>query len=345
MREKRIKVAGVGVYHCMSRTVAGERLFDVHAKSAFLLLIRKAAAFCGVELLAYCVMDNHFHVLVRVDPRGVENLTRRELLRRYRAFFKETLTVDYPSPDQLEEWFNADTEEARRWEVRIRQRMGDVSEFMKTLKQHFTTWFNKTHQRYGTLWSERFRSVLVEDTPYARLTVAAYIELNPVRAGIVGSPADSPWTSFGQAVRGDAAARDGIARVVGPETDGEWDTAYPAYRRLLGEEFHAENASTVASTQRCAEESASPAETGETVVAESALSTVLRNPSSKGLFSSGGVVGSPAFVEEVAQSRVLSSVGSSPPVAPSPQSRGVAVKLPSTETMPLVRWRRPRHLN
>ena len=64
-------------------------------------------------------------------------------------------------------------------------RMGDVSEFMKELKQRFSKWFNKERNRFGTLWAERFKSVLVEDQPGAVQVVAAYVDLNPVRAGLV----------------------------------------------------------------------------------------------------------------------------------------------------------------
>lgn len=58
--------------------------------------------------------------------------------------------------------------------------MHDLSEFMKTVLQRFTLWFNRTHQRTGTLWEEGFKSVIVESGTAAR-TMAAYIDLNPVR--------------------------------------------------------------------------------------------------------------------------------------------------------------------
>ena len=62
--------------------------------------------------------------------------------------------------------------------------MGDVSIFMKELKQRFSIWYNRSHGRFGTLWAERFRSVVVEGRPFALQTVAAYIDLNPVRANL-----------------------------------------------------------------------------------------------------------------------------------------------------------------
>ena len=87
-------------------------------------------------------------------------------------------------------------------------RMWDLSQFMKVLKQRFTQWFNKRHGRRGTLWEDRFKSVLVEDGYTARV-MSAYIDLNPLRAGIVNDPARYRWSSYGAAVAGDRLARGG----------------------------------------------------------------------------------------------------------------------------------------
>ena len=77
---------------------------------------------------------------------------------------------------------------------------------MKPLKQCFTRWFNREQDRRGTLWEERFKSVLVEDGHAARV-MAAYIDLNPVRAGMVEHPKDYRWSSYGEAVGGKQRAR------------------------------------------------------------------------------------------------------------------------------------------
>ena len=91
----------------------------------------------------------------------------------------------------------------RREEIRSRYtgRMHDLGGFMKSLLERFTKWFNRTHSRSGTLWGDRFKSVIVESGVAAR-TMAAYIDLNPVRAGMVQDPADYRWSSYGEAVVG-----------------------------------------------------------------------------------------------------------------------------------------------
>ena len=77
----------------------------------------------------------------------------------------------------------------------------------------FTIWWNKKHAKRGNLWEDKFKSVLVEDGHAARM-VAGYIELNPVRAGIVKSPEDYRWSGWGEAVAGKKQARQGIQQVM-----------------------------------------------------------------------------------------------------------------------------------
>ena len=68
-----------------------------------------------------------------------------------------------------------------------RRRMNDISIFIKELKGRFAQWFNRRHGRYGALWAERFKSLLLEGGQ-AVATVAAYIDLNPVRAALCRGP-------------------------------------------------------------------------------------------------------------------------------------------------------------
>jgi putative transposase len=77
---------------------------------------------------------------------------------------------------------------------------------MKTLKQRFSVWYNRNHRRYGTLWADRFKSVLVEGSGNPLQTMAAYIDLNPVRAGIVEDPKEYRFSGYAEAVAEDGAA-------------------------------------------------------------------------------------------------------------------------------------------
>ena len=105
------------------------------------------------------------------------------------------------------------TEEGQVIRRDLIRRMYDVSWMMKTLKQRFSLWFNKSRDRFGPLWSERFKSVLVEGDRWALQTVAAYIDLNAVRAGLVKDPKDYRFCGYGEAVVGSDVARSGLALI------------------------------------------------------------------------------------------------------------------------------------
>ena len=230
MRMKRLKMEeGTAVYHCMSRTVGGEHLLGVHEKETLRKMLWQVAGFCGVEVLAYCIMSNHFHVLVRVPV--VSALPRDEILRRYTILYGASRSNFHPSVGVMEGVLaKEDDSLSKDWVERLLARMGNVSEFMKTLKQRFTMWFNSTHGRFGTIWAERFKSVLVEDCPDMLRVVAAYIDLNPVRAGLAQDPADYRWSSYAEAVGGNSKAQEGIASVVGAL---QWKKALPLYRMIV----------------------------------------------------------------------------------------------------------------
>ena len=112
----------------------------------------------------------------------------------------------------------------------VQNRIFDLSKFVKEMKFKFSVWFNKQHGRRGTLWEERFRSVLLENGEAVRFC-AAYIDLNPVRAGLCENPEDYRWCSYGAALAGDKASRKGLARAWGRQ---RWsDTVAREYRVLL----------------------------------------------------------------------------------------------------------------
>ena len=117
---------------------------------------------------------------------------------------------------------------AEEFMAKYTRRMYDLSEFMKGLKQRFTQWYNGTHDRRGTLWEGRFKSVLVQNG-YASRVMAAYIDLNPIRAGMVSMPEDYKWCSYGEAMRskGHQKARAGLCRVLASADAFEQQTNLP----------------------------------------------------------------------------------------------------------------------
>ncbi|WP_269523376.1 transposase [Coraliomargarita parva] len=206
---RRLKVSGCeAVYHCMTRTVNGESLFGEVEKEVLRKMLHQVADFCGVQVLTYCIMGNHFHVLLRV-PDG-ESVGDAELMRRYRVLYPRPTKYQAASAVEMARQLAAGGEEAVAIRSKLLARMGDVSEYMKTVKQRFSVWFNRRHGRYGTLWSERFKSVLVEGKGNPLQTMAAYIDLNPVRAGLVSDPKDYRFCGYAEAVAGQVAAQRGL---------------------------------------------------------------------------------------------------------------------------------------
>jgi len=231
VRTPRIKIApesGEAAYHCTTRTVNGERLFDNTAKEVLRKQIWLVAEFCGVQIVTYAILSNHFHVLVRV-PQKIA-IADSELLRRYRLLHPKPTCYQTARLKAIEAQLTDDGPDAVAWRNRMSALMGDLSQYMKLLKQRFSIWFNKSHQRYGTLWSERFRSVLVEGVGRVLQTMAAYIDLNCVRAGLVEDPKDYRFCGYAEATSGNEAARDGIGLVCG---ERKWIETQSAYRKLL----------------------------------------------------------------------------------------------------------------
>lgn len=219
-----------GVYHVMSRTACGQFLFGDDEKRVFLSMLRKQAGFCDVEVLAYCVMGNHFHLLLAV-PEAID-ISDAELLRRYRILYDDaSCPASSASPAVLKQLLAANEKEGQLLRERLIARMHDLSVFMRELKQRFGIWYNHHHQNQGTIWAKRFTSVVVESSREALMTVAAYIDLNPVRARLVDDPEDYAFSSYGLAVQGQSEARCGYAGVFGDV--GPWDVLLSGYRVLL----------------------------------------------------------------------------------------------------------------
>ncbi len=236
MRIRRLRITGASaVYHCISRSVAGAFLFDAVAKERLRRQLWRVADFSGVEVLTYCLMSNHFLFLIRVPDREDVVMTDRELLRRYEVLYPEPSPYQPMTVKYLEAALKRGGEEAKMWRRRLLARMHDVSEFMKTLKQRYTIWYNQTHDRYGTLWAERFKSTIVEGREAAMRVTAAYIDLNPVRAGIVEDPKDYRWSGYGEAVGGNIEAREGITEAISGSYGRvlRWREASREYRQLL----------------------------------------------------------------------------------------------------------------
>ncbi|MCC5807648.1 MAG: transposase [Opitutales bacterium] len=206
-------------------------LADVQ-REVWVAALHRAARFSGVEVITYCAMETHAHILVRVDPAARE-CGDAELVARYAALYGRARAAwsRLNARELAEVLAGADQSRAQDLRERLWRRMGDISEFMRTLKQRYTKWFNHTYETAGTLWAERFGSVLVENDPSIVALVAAYIDLNPVRAGLADLPENYRWCGYAEALAGGEALRDALAGCFPGESDPR--QALARYRLLM----------------------------------------------------------------------------------------------------------------
>ena len=242
-REEQLGEAGqANCYHVVSRVVDRRLVFGDEEKEFFRGLLRRQLAFSGLRCLAWCFMGNHFHLLLEVPDKeaALEGWSEEDFVRRLGSLGSEGYARAVRK--QIEMWQDNGNEEGVAKAVAgVRARLFDLSAFMKEFKYKFSVWFNRRHGRKGTLWEERFKSVLVEgkggtggpDGLGGLLAVAAYIDLNPVRAGIVDDPKDYRWCSYAEAVAGGKAAREGLAACVGAGRGAGWRAAARAYRLVV----------------------------------------------------------------------------------------------------------------
>jgi putative transposase len=273
----------------MSRAVDGLTIFPnrcaVSAEAEhFRALMRRLEQACCVQVLTYALMSNHFHILCYIPERRL--LSDAELLDSieagygvvHRAKIAEQLATMAPGVAQ---------ELREHYAVRL----FDVSVFFKELKSRFAQWFNRRQERYGALWAERFKSTLIEEGPALR-AVAAYIDLNPLRAGLCRDPKDFRYCGYAEAVAKNCSkAKLGLNRalLLNPETP--WSQVGKEYRKLL---FRTGTSSSKAGAVRIHPQVA--AQVIEELDGKIPLPELLRCRIR--YFTDGGILGSRAFVQE-----------------------------------------------
>jgi hypothetical protein len=242
VRQGRIKAPGDpahAFYHGINRIT--DRLCQLAPadKDMFVQYMREYEIYCGVRLVTFNVMDDHFHIVLDVPRKPDTPLTDDELLSRVESL---SGSGGRKRTRQLLTQFRllGLNEAAEALRERHLVRMWSLSEYMKALEQRFTQWFNKAHDRSGTLWKSRFKSVLVESEGEALATVAAYVDINAVRAKCKEDPTHYRWCGYGQAILGDTRAQEGLRVVIAAEQRVEPQSlsvsqAMDQYRRWFDE--------------------------------------------------------------------------------------------------------------
>lgn len=201
-------------HHLMSRIAHKVYFMTEEVRNDFIEMIRRAAEFSGVELIAWCIMTNHFHILAYLPEPSI--LTEAEIVRRYgvlkgalrRAQLEAELagyrTLKTGGEDKVEERLH-----------KIVSSMYNIGEFMKIIKQWMTQEYNNRTQHTGTLWESVYKDVIVEAKSERLSQCAAYIHLNPIRASIEYGFDKYLWSSFSALKDGDEVALNGMRKIYG----------------------------------------------------------------------------------------------------------------------------------
>jgi hypothetical protein len=183
-------------YHCISRCVRRLSLCGgqfVHRKQWIEDRLRELVGIFSVECAGFAVMDNHLHLLLRLDSRKAERWSEDEVVRRWFCLFplRDTAGAPLQASAARIRLFAADSE----WVEKIRRRLANLGWFMKCLKEPLARKANREDGNTGALWEARYKSIAVHDEA-SLIATAAYIDLNPLAAGVAPTPEKSHHTSL-----------------------------------------------------------------------------------------------------------------------------------------------------
>ena len=208
-RKHLVSVADTPYYHVYSRCVRRAFLCGVdrhsgksyeHRRAWIEDRVRLLSSLFSIDLCAYAVMSNHYHLVVRLNPAEPDRWSDDEVLQRWTALFRGTLLVQrYRAGESLS---SAEQNTVRGTAAVYRNRLGCLSWFMKCLNEPIARRANAEDRCTGHFWEARFQSQPLR-SERALLTAMAYVDLNPVRAGIALSPEASEYTSIRVRLQGD----------------------------------------------------------------------------------------------------------------------------------------------
>jgi len=233
MRRARLLGHGLSYYHVISRVNHREFLITDDEKERLVGFMREAEQLgCGT-VITYCILDNHLHWLLAIDHDT--SVPEAEVIARVGARYGKQRAAELQH--EVEEARRHYGEDAVQQVLdRYRLRMNNLGEFCKDVLQRFTMSYNRRHGCIGRFWSDRYKSQVVEGISehdvMALATVAGYIDLNAVRAGIVSDPAKYRFCGYGAAMGGDRQALAGLQPVI--ETTSRKETPdIAAYRSYI----------------------------------------------------------------------------------------------------------------
>ena len=204
------------VHHLVSRIAHRVYFLKDEERDEFIDRMRRTAEFCGIELIGWCIMTNHFHILAYL-PKP-QQLDEEEILRRY------GMLKGQAAASALSTTFDTWRREGESGENRVKDeldkisdRMYDIGSFMKILKQWVTMEYNRRYSHKGTLWESAYYDRVIGLSSSKIAECLGYIHLNPIRAAASDSFDGYFWSSYTAFVRGNPLAEKGMRFVYGDD--------------------------------------------------------------------------------------------------------------------------------
>ena len=207
-RSTYVKDGQEGVFHCFNRCVrraflcgfdhATQRDFS-HRKALLLDRLRFLASVFAIEVCAYAIMENHYHLILRLIPHLVAAWSDRDVAIRWLTLFphRDRLTGQPLPPTELQ--IESLVSNSKRIE-QLRKRLCSLSWFMGRLNEFVARAANNEDNVKGRFWESRFKcQALLDEAAIAACMV--YVDLNPIRAGLSASPEESDFTSIQERIR------------------------------------------------------------------------------------------------------------------------------------------------
>jgi REP element-mobilizing transposase RayT len=206
-RKALISITDTPYYHITSRCVRRAYLCGVdhysgksyeHRRQWVVDRIRLLSSLFAIDVCAYAVMSNHYHLVLKMCPEQVDRLSDDDVIERWCALFRGPLLIqNYRGGETLKAYERAAVSDiVNAW----RSKLASISWFMRCLNQPIARQANLEDKCTGKFWESRFNSQALKSEE-ALLSSMAYVDLNPVRAEMADTPEQSEHTSIRERVK------------------------------------------------------------------------------------------------------------------------------------------------
>lgn len=213
-RSTQVSLEDTAYYHCIARCVrrsflCGEDKYSGksfgHRRLWLVERVRLLSQVFAIDICAYAIMSNHYHLVLFVDSSTAKAWSNAEVVERWTSLYKAPLIIQRWQRQELKS--QAEVVVAEELITLWRERLQDLSWFMSNLNEHIARKANQEEGCKGRFWEGRFKSQALLDEQ-ALLSCMAYVDLNPIRAGMAQTLEESEFTSIYERIHSVCSADD-----------------------------------------------------------------------------------------------------------------------------------------